>query len=64
MTSAKERAFKGVSVRTDEGDLEVRLDRVASELTKRAAGVQQKRASVAKACMERGLEAMERELGL
>lgn len=58
------RAFKGVAVRTDEADLEGRLDRVATELTKRAAGVPQRRATVAKHALERGLAAMERELGI
>jgi hypothetical protein len=62
--STKERAFKGVAVRTDESNLESRLDRVAEILTQRAAGVPQRRTTVAKVCMERGLEAMERELGL
>jgi hypothetical protein len=53
-----------VAVRTDDGDLEARLDRVAAELTKRAAGVPQRRTAVARSAMLRGLEAMERELDI
>jgi hypothetical protein len=63
-TKSDGRAFKGVAVRTDDGDLEARLDRVAAELTKRAAGVPQRRTAVARSAMLRGLEAMERELDI
>ena len=57
------RKFEGVSVRTTDADnIEGRLDRVAAELSKRAAGVKLKRGTVAKAALERGLAAFEAEL--
>lgn len=64
MAMRKKDVFKGVAVRTEGSDLDARLDRVAEELTRRAAGVPQRRSNVAKTCMIRGLEAIERELGL
>ena len=61
---AKARAFQGISVRTEEDGLEARLDRLAAELSRRAAGTPLSRAKVAKTCMMRGLDSIEQELGL
>ncbi len=58
-----ERKFAGVAVRTDE-EIDARLDRVADELTRRAAGVQHKRAQVVRVAMLRGLDSLESELGI
>lgn len=62
--TAKAKKFQGVSVRTDEGGLEERLDRIALELAKRAAGVPYKRAQVARHCLEKGVAFLEKELGI
>jgi hypothetical protein len=58
------RQFKGVSIRTEGDEVEHRLDRVAAEVAKRAAGVRVTRSTVARSALLRGLEAMENELGL
>lgn len=55
-TNKDERAFSGVSFRTDSA-LEARLDAVAST-------AQLSRARVAKLCVIRGLERLEEELAL
>gem|GEM_PF-4864933 len=61
------RKFVGVSFRTRTGDgdaLQARLDRCLAAMAKRACGVAPKRNSVAKSAFERGLVAIEKELGL
>lgn len=63
MSATKKQKFEGVSVRT-EAAVDERLDRVAEELSRRAAGMVVKRTAVAKTAMLRGLDAIERELGL
>lgn len=52
-----------VSVRVDEDTIE-RLDRIAEAMSKRAAGVNVKRGTVVRAAIERGIVALEAELGL
>lgn len=63
MAATKKQKFEGVSVRTEQS-VDDRLDRVAAELSKRASGLVVKRGAVAKTAMMRGLEIIERELGL
>jgi len=52
-----------ISIRLDEGLL-ARLDALAEELTKRAAGARVGRSSVMRLALERGLASLEGELGL
>lgn len=52
-----------VSVRLDARSVE-RLERIGDEMAKRAGGVTIKRGTVARAAIERGLAALEAELGL
>lgn len=63
VSKAKPQKFEGVSVRTDD-DVDARFDRVAIEMGKRAAGVVVKRGSVARAALLRGLQEIEKELGI
>ncbi len=51
------------SVRLDD-DLSSRLDRIAEALTRRAAGVSVGRSRALKLAIERGIDALEEELGL
>jgi len=64
MTKRGAQKFQGVSVRTDGEGLDERIDRVVAELAKRGAGIAPKKNTVARNAMLRGLEAIERELGL
>lgn len=52
-----------VSVRLDTDSIE-RLDRIAEAMGERAAGVEPKRGAVVRAAIERGIAALEAELGL
>lgn len=52
-----------VSTRLDEATIE-RLERIAEALSKRAGGVVLKRGTVVRTAVERGIEALEAELGL
>lgn len=61
----KRRKFEGVAVRTSGADdIESRLDRIAEALSLRANGLPVKRGTAARHCMVRGIEAIERELGI
>lgn len=52
-----------VSTRLDDSTIE-RLERIAEALSKRAGGVVLKRGTVVRTAVERGIEALETELGL
>jgi hypothetical protein len=52
-----------VSARLD-GDMLARLDKIAEELTKRAAGASVNRSAVVRLAVDRGVAALEKELGL
>jgi hypothetical protein len=52
-----------VGVRIDPTRVD-RLDRVAAEMTRRAAGAEVKRGDAARVAMERGIDSLEKELGL
>ncbi|WP_437279266.1 hypothetical protein WME90_01540 [Sorangium sp. So ce375] len=47
-----------------EPELADRIDRIAAEMASRAAGVDVKRGEAARVATERGVEVLERELGL
>jgi uncharacterized small protein (DUF1192 family) len=61
MTDTKK--FTGVSVRTA-GEVDDRIDRLVTELSRRSAGIAPKRNTVAREALLRGLEVLERELGV
>jgi hypothetical protein len=50
-----------IGVRVEE-ETQHRIDVIAAELSRRAAGVEAKRGEVARAALERGVTALEREL--
>lgn len=52
-----------VGVRLDPARVD-RLDAVAAEMTRRAAGAEVKRSDAARVAMERGINSLEKELGL
>ncbi|HEY3235876.1 MAG TPA: hypothetical protein VGJ84_14255 [Polyangiaceae bacterium] len=52
-----------LSVRVDQ-EMLVRLNRIAEAMSKRAAGVEVKRATVTRASLDRGVAVLEAELGL
>jgi predicted DNA-binding protein len=54
---------KPVPLRIDDETME-RLDRLGEALTRRTAGVQVPRAGIIREVLDRGIQAMERELGL
>ena len=52
-----------VGVRVEPSRVE-RLDKVAAEMTRRAAGAEVKRGDAARVAMERGIDSLEKELGI
>lgn len=52
-----------IGVRVEE-ETERRIDIIAAELSRRAAGVEAKRGEVARAALEKGVTVLERELGI
>ena len=52
-----------IGVRIEE-ETQRRIDAIAKELSGRAAGVEAKRSEVARAALEKGVKALERELGI